>query len=843
MDNDYTPSQRHDQSNPHIEQNPQSFPRWKKRFSLPWSRRGSHSQSGATEDEILAAMKEANRDWSPARHRGESDSGLPDFGQGVDPTDLSYASPFQFATRYHRNSNSNRSQLRYSQHQQQDSVSSMQQFYHLPQIRDEDELLYDRGFGSDPDQPSRPTLRLQGSYYSTAEQSVHPLSDHEYDPPSPCEEHDDDDDRSQTHNEPPHLSQGQQSMLIVHKSLSKLARQSHSYSESLASNSTLSSVALSTVSSSPIVTLCSRSTTDVSQAPILQPYSPSPSSVTAATHSPSSPATLNATQQNSPSSSMTDKLKALKKMTSMTSLKTLVRLPSSSNIVDEPHIAIDIDCSERKPSSSNVNTQLGSRASEMSPAMYTPSQVSASHSSITLAASQECTVYELEGEEACLSCSIPDWATFKAGLLPTSKQARETLMATIVLALVTIALETVLVQRHNSMAASLIANAGPYDISFFRPLTVYYYLFILAEVFAVGLLWDAAIHKNSLQLVAFAVFEWCMVSYSGLQIWQHDQLVKDMGIPDDRLTSLGDAYTRMVMFSQLGVQVTACLGITFLAWRLYSEFGWLVFQKLGADVSLRKMMKEYRLLFTLLKLDAFFFFGYAIQIAVLTDKHWQKGLIEVAFAIPLSAVIIMLGFYALRNENKVTMGGFIACLALLIGYMIYRLVALYQTLTGEPLTDPYFFSRKTMTVFVQQTDVYPLSRFNGVAALTLFMTVLALINAIVMLYNFDKGLKEAMRQYRIRRSGTIRSSTPSTRRMSIHARNTAIETCRMPRTATTTTTTTTTTTAATTIAAGGSLLGGGKRSFRKSRRASKKSLLHCDVSTQVPVMTERWQIE
>lgn len=53
----------------------------------------------------------------------------------------------------------------------------------------------------------------------------------------------------------------------------------------------------------------------------------------------------------------------------------------------------------------------------------------------------------------------------------------------------------------------------------------------------------------------------------------------------------------------------------------------------------------------------------------------------------------------MRNENKVIMGGFIACLGLLISYMIFRIVALYQAMTGEPATDPYFYSRKTMTVF------------------------------------------------------------------------------------------------------------------------------------------------
>ncbi|KAF9925154.1 hypothetical protein FBU30_005010 [Linnemannia zychae] len=324
--------------------------------------------------------------------------------------------------------------------------------------------------------------------------------------------------------------------------------------------------------------------------------------------------------------------------------------------------------------------------------------------------------YEDIRSESCYVLSVPDWETIRAGILPTSKPARDALMAAIVLALITIGLEAILLHRHKVMTAELTGPTGmAYEISYFRPLMV----------FAVGLLWDAAIHKNSLQLVAFTLFEWCLVSYSGLQIWQHDQLMKDIGIPNEVLSSLGDRMTQMILFSQLGFQVAACLGITLLTWRLYSEFGWLVFQKLGADVSLR--------------------------MAALTDKHWQKGLEEIAFAIPLSGIIIFLGYCALRNENKVTMGGFISCLGLLIAYMTYRIVALHQTLTGDASTDPYFFSRKTMTVF---------------ASLTLIMTVLALVNAIVMLYNFNKGLKEAMQQYRVKRSGTIRSVTPSIRRSS-----------------------------------------------------------------------------
>ncbi|KAI8601958.1 hypothetical protein EDD21DRAFT_91818 [Dissophora ornata] len=709
-EHDFSHSQTCDQSGRsslYSQRRSSSSPRWKG-FSLPWSRRGPHNKSGATDEEVLAAMKEANRDRTLVAEADEEVNATLGVIAEFDSINLSHVSPFQFASSHHGATRSNRSSARYSQHQQRDSVNSMQQFYHPPNSRDEERFpRYQTDFCFD-----QSTQTQQGQMQDRESNSgvLHSRSS-STEGCSDCQ--------AQHINE---LCEQSQEVPAIQKIIARLSRRPHNYSRSSGSNSTLSSVAPSTSFSPPTAASHPRSVNDMSRPPSTF------SITTTTTPSPSSPATLNETRRNSPTLSMASKLKAFGDAAAMRP-STPQHCQLSNE--DDLYLSIDMSNDERGVVNPVIDTRLATTAYGVSPDTYSPSEASVSQSSMTLATTQECTIFE-EQEEVCFPCSFPGWQTVKAGLLPTSKQAREALMATIVLALLTIALESILLQRHKYMTASLTGTVGPYEISFFRPLTVYYFIFILAEVFAVGLLWDAAIHKNSLQLVAFTMFEWCMVSYSGLQIWQHDQLVKDIGIPDNVLMDLEDSNTRMILFSQLGVQVTACLGITLLTWRLYSEFGWLVFQKLGADMSLRKMLKEYRLLFTLLKLDAFFFFGYAIQIAALTDKHWQKGLIEVAFAIPLSAVIILLGFYALRHENKVTMGGFIACLALLIGYMTYRLVALYSTVTGEPATDPYFFSRKTMTVF---------------AALTLFMTILALIYAIVMLYNFNKGLKEASTHY------------------------------------------------------------------------------------------------
>lgn len=146
-------------------------------------------------------------------------------------------------------------------------------------------------------------------------------------------------------------------------------------------------------------------------------------------------------------------------------------------------------------------------------------------------------------------------------LLPTSKPARDALMATIVLALITIALEAVLLHRHKAMTASLTGSSTTgssggggmsYEISFFRPLTVYYSIFILAEVFAVGLLWDAVSKPFCLVFGQLSTFTLCSSPpffFSFLTTPSHTQNIGD----SQELVTTGGVHTlRMVHGLLLG---------------------------------------------------------------------------------------------------------------------------------------------------------------------------------------------------------------------------------------------------------------------------------------------------
>ncbi|KAG9326446.1 hypothetical protein KVV02_001625 [Mortierella alpina] len=746
----------------------------------------------AVEEEILAAMKNINSEHSRRQQADEKDiASADDNGHGV-ILDVSNAPLRKSSSSSHHNRPQSMGNHRRQSHRQQDSVVSIQQIYYHHSYRDEDlPLRHHSHHCYHDDQPaisSQPgQLQLQIHEGHIERRYSEPLStsgfvdgEHSIDQDKCVEELDN------------HSTEKTPISAAVETPRQLMEDELHALSgEAVASTSTRSSLCESSATfSSP--------TSSPMSSPVSSPTIVSPPRPTAQQSHPSTPQSTIYSYSASPSSA------PLYSKTATSPLSESSRLAFESVSQSSPAPLPDFEDME-SGQCKNMHALVALKDDEdlryKLPPCPTRQSTASDFVMITLNGERidlEDPFSDGSSKPATSDSSTMDPSIMSPVILPTSKQAQNVLLATILLAWGIIALEAVLLIRHQDLIRGLMAEPSPFEVSSFRSLTVYYSIFILAKAFSVALLWDAAIHKNSLQLVAFTIFEWCTVSYSGLQIWQHDQLVRDIGVPVEDLVALGDPLTRALLFLQLAIQIAACLGITLLTSKLYYEFGWLVFQKLGADVSLRKMMKEYRLLFTILKLDAFFFIGYAILVATLTGKNWKMGLIDMAFAVPLSCIIILLGYYAMRHENKVIMGGFIACLGLLIAYMIFRIVALYQVMTGDPTTDPYFYSRKTMTVF---------------AALTLLMTQLALVYAIVMLYNFNRGLKEAMRQYNVRRSGTIRSVTPSHR--------TSNASFQVPAAA----------------------VVGAERVLQSSRRNSRRSTMRCESSMSGPVIVERWNIE
>ena len=199
---------------------------------------------------------------------------------------------------------------------------------------------------------------------------------------------------------------------------------------------------------------------------------------------------------------------------------------------------------------------------------------------------------------------------------------------------------------------------------------VYFVLFIIAQIFSTAMAADAWVAKNTMQVVAVALFNIFTCIYSVVQIFQLQKL-KDYGseyiFPNSGESSLilahkleqsespqpgvfkldgppgnflqnGQSYSVKNSVSNLeqGTQILqsgadainsllaiavviaglsilyGIIGI-FTSFKVYQEYGWSLLQKNGASLHKKKLLKRYHLFILFLKLNIFFFCGIIIQ--------------------------------------------------------------------------------------------------------------------------------------------------------------------------------------------------------------------------------------
>jgi hypothetical protein len=289
----------------------------------------------------------------------------------------------------------------------------------------------------------------------------------------------------------------------------------------------------------------------------------------------------------------------------------------------------------------------------------------------------------------------------------------------------------------NLMFGSLAGSAGF--------IIVYYVLFILAQIFSTAMQVDAWVSKNTMQVVAVALFNIFTCVYSVVQVL-HLQRVKNCGMeyidssgryreysdPSVRYRALQMAYRLTELSSsgdcpktdafiadgpggifhhngqdilvqnsvsnmaegsrriQQGIDIISGLipiaavisglcilysivGI-FTSIKVYQEYGWRLFQKNGASLLKRKLLKRYHLFILFLKLDVFFACGIITQmIGALYYYNKQSGLdkdpktaVSKGFVISACAIMCIVaifyytvGWFAVKRSNYYLMSGFL----------------------------------------------------------------------------------------------------------------------------------------------------------------------------------------
>ncbi|KAJ3343281.1 hypothetical protein HDU93_009267 [Gonapodya sp. JEL0774] len=258
--------------------------------------------------------------------------------------------------------------------------------------------------------------------------------------------------------------------------------------------------------------------------------------------------------------------------------------------------------------------------------------------------------------------------------------------------------------------------------SYALALKVYHVLFLGTQCFQFYLYIDSIVFSNTMELLTLFVFLAISFGYACVNVVQEKSLVAEIAGTFENF-EFGDRYTT---HHNLGFGILATNGLFLLLWifigsQVYLKMGWLMFRQTGADLQKRRRYIYHHLLQLLLKLDVFFFIGFAIQyfvLVVLNPKYSYPVGTTVGFgvvAIGGAFFIVSLGLISVRSQSAVQLSVFVVLCVAAFGYLGSVLFDLFGR--NDSVKQRFTGSREGLAVFV-----------CGTMFMILFTVVLAVVN-------------------------------------------------------------------------------------------------------------------
>ncbi|KAK9711271.1 hypothetical protein K7432_007955 [Basidiobolus ranarum] len=340
-----------------------------------------------------------------------------------------------------------------------------------------------------------------------------------------------------------------------------------------------------------------------------------------------------------------------------------------------------------------------------------------------------------------------------------SRYVRISMLSSLLQAVVVSALEFVLYSMHR-IQLSAYTQAKKSIPANDEALGVYYILFIASQLFQLILCLDATYNKNTIQIIALAIFNFLQLGYS---ILQHVQAQNIMHSEDYNYNNT----SRNLEYAIIALMLIFSLNFAYQAYQLYQEYGWNIYKKIGADLRMRSMYKVYQILLMLLKLDGFFLLGFSIQYLILVIKNAGSNnddelIIHVTVSVCGTVSMMILSFWALRAENRFGIIVFMLACCGTLGYLMYKLIIMH-TASGSI---SYTCKIQRLSFQMDGCDRFAGSRYS----LTFFVIVcLLLVFATIVetykaLRNFGQGLKQHINRTAVNWNGSLNLESPESQK-------------------------------------------------------------------------------
>ncbi|KAJ5494313.1 hypothetical protein N7463_010400 [Penicillium fimorum] len=245
-------------------------------------------------------------------------------------------------------------------------------------------------------------------------------------------------------------------------------------------------------------------------------------------------------------------------------------------------------------------------------------------------------------------------------------------------------------------------------------------LYIFALLYELALSYDALRRKNTIQLVGVCICNLGLLAYGILQIQEIKDTVSSL-TGENLSDHLEDLYHIEIILVPVFLGIgTVCMSV--FTWKLRAEFSWSIYKNISADLQMKRRYFTYQVYIALLKFDFFFVFGSQLQILLVVFQAADLDFILNAALIPLTiGTLVLSAQFCKREKTKslILMMFFMLIIIGCFGLTLHRIHA--------PTESADFSSvRVSLTLF---------------AALSLLLMVLTLVNSVMCILNFNKGLK------------------------------------------------------------------------------------------------------
>ncbi|CAB4482385.1 hypothetical protein RhiirA5_411615 [Rhizophagus irregularis] len=268
-------------------------------------------------------------------------------------------------------------------------------------------------------------------------------------------------------------------------------------------------------------------------------------------------------------------------------------------------------------------------------------------------------------------------------------------------------------------------------------------VFLIFNIFQLWFCQNAIFNQNTIQIINIAVINYLCALFAIVQIVEIDIWTKNANncLPGFDYHAIIAAYEVPLI-----VIVVICATLqVFFTWKLYQQFGWNIYKKIGADLRMQRIYRTMLIFVMLLKIDLFFMNYLAIEGCIVTrpgrsNQNLSEGLYYFHVCITIIIVFLqLLVWHSLRKESslgmKIFIGAWIVCIADFI-------ILLVDSIKPSSEESWYFF-----TSFI---------------AVGIIMGLVTLLWSIFLLRNFGKGLKPHLsRQSHLETLPTQQTSNPT----------------------------------------------------------------------------------